>query len=280
MTSVSVAPAPSRTPGIRGRVSAFLRTALRVLGLLVLAALALLHPAVGGQLGFVSAFPSGRTETEALRAPSWWVVVALIAFGMALAPQWGRVGVDLTQLLAGLVLVTLPWPARAFWDSLPFHRRTPDARLRCSPCSSSPCCWHLCWCWPGKSFCSLPAGLWPRGGSCESSFRWWCGWWPSSDLRSRGIRTSSPSSKAHLGHCSAEHGNRSAGMPKAGFQGKPALRGCRDHPAYLAWNGTGQNADSGTSIRALSVASAIARSAAIFGRTLRAKNDAAAILPW
>lgn len=41
-----------------------------------------------------------------------------------------------------------------------------------------------------------------------------------------------------------------------------------------------QNADSGTSISALSVASAMARSAAIFGRTVRAKNEAAAILPW
>src|SRR5689334_4889975 len=114
MTSVSVAPAPPRT---RERVGRFLRTALRVGGLLVLAALALVHTALGSQLGQVSATtPDLTTETDALHAPSWWVVVAVIALGMALAPQWRRVGIDLTQLLGGLVLVTLPWLGRRFWD--------------------------------------------------------------------------------------------------------------------------------------------------------------------
>ena len=134
MTSVSVAPATPRTPGVRGRVGRFLRTALRVGGLLVLAALALLHTALGSQLGHVSAVSAGprTTETEALHAPSWWVVVALIALGMVVAPQWRRAGVDVTQLLAGLVLVTLPWPARAFWDSLPFA--TGDTHCRVASC--------------------------------------------------------------------------------------------------------------------------------------------------
>lgn len=46
-----------------------------------------------------------------------------------------------------------------------------------------------------------------------------------------------------------------------------------------ATQGAGQNAASGTSMRSLSVASAMARSAASRGRTCRAKNFAAATLP-
>ena len=80
--------------------------------------------------------------------------------------------------------------------------------------------------------------------------------------------------------------HRETGIPPEDARARPSARHARRgrHPA--GWRPLRvrrvtptQKASSGTSISALSMASAIARSAAIFGSTVRAKKDAAATLP-
>ena len=103
-------------------------------------------------------------------------------------------------------------------------------------------------------------------------------WWrstttcapPTATARPTAARTptASPTSSASRDSRSAAQ-HAMDGMAKGRVPGDPALRSC-----------VAQKADAGTSMRALSGASAMARSAVIFGRIVRAKNDAAAILPW